>query len=48
VLGTMFFPFGGKRSIYHHDAYPTCYLVEKPKLLFAAKALHVPFFICKL
>jgi hypothetical protein len=26
---------------------PTCYLVEKPKILFATKALHVPCLTCK-
>jgi hypothetical protein len=38
----MFFSVGIKDPFIIMNVYPTCYLMEKPKLLFAAKALHVP------
>jgi hypothetical protein len=47
VLGTMFFSFGVKDPFVIMNVSPTCYLVEKPKLPFAAKELHVPCLICK-
>ena len=44
-LDIMPFSFGVKDPFVIMNVYPTCYLVEEPKLLFAAKALHVPCLI---
>jgi hypothetical protein len=43
----MFFSFGIKDPFIIMNVYSTCYLVEKLKLLYVAKALHVPCLTCK-